>query len=188
VVIEKLAPNWWAFIGLILIALGFKQKGVKVAVTTPRPQPLVILVALVALTAACGPAPQRPTRLKLHRPGVSGLPVDVTFRIQNPNPKPLPVERFDYEVIVNAQSVGKGFVAEPILLESFKETEVKSRFNINYFSIPGAVKQVLNEDRMDALVRGTFYVKGRFGTTRLPYEAVGAIPMGKDDEDRQPGR
>ena len=151
-----------------------------------------LLAALVALSAACGPAPQRPTLtatgLKLHRPGVSGLPVDVTFRIQNPNPNALPVERFDYEVVVNNQSVGRGFVAEPISLEPFKETEVKSRFNINYFSIPGAVKQVLDQDRMDAVIRGTFYVKGRFRTTQLPYEAVGAIPMGRDDQERKPER
>ena len=151
-----------------------------------------LLLALLAFSVACGPAPQRPTLiatgLKLHKPGVSGLPVDVTFRIQNPNPNPLPVERFDYDVIVNSQSVGRGFVAEPIVLEPFKETEVTSRFNINYFSIPGAVKQVLDEDRMDAVIRGTFYVKGRFRTAQLPYEAVGTIPMGKDDGDRRPER
>jgi LEA14-like dessication related protein len=144
-------------------------------------------IVLAVTISACGPSPQRPTLtatgLKLHKPGVSGLPVDVTFRVQNPNPDPLPVERFDYEVVVNDQAVGRGFVAEPIVLEPFKETEVRSRFNINYFSIPGAVKQILDQDRMDAIIRGTFYVKGRFRTQKLPYEASGTIPMGKENQD-----
>jgi LEA14-like dessication related protein len=148
----------------------------------------LLLIALVG--SACGQPPQRPTLtatgLKLHKPGVSGLPVDVTFRLQNPNPDPMTVERFDYEIVVNTQTVGRGFVAEPALLEPFKETDVRSRFNINYFSIPGAVKQILGQDRMDAMIRGTFYVKGRLRTQQLPFEAASTIPIGKADQDGAP--
>jgi len=148
---------------------------------------LLVSISVLAMVVGCGPAPQRPTLtatgLKLHKPGVSGLPVDLTFRVQNPNAEPLPLERFDYELVVNGQAIGRGFVAEAMVLEPFKEHEVRSRFNINYFSIPGAVKQILNQDRMDAVVRGTFYVKGRFRTSSLPYEATGTIPLGKADQD-----
>jgi LEA14-like dessication related protein len=146
---------------------------------------LAVACALALAAAACGPAPQRPTLtatgLKFHKPGVTGLPVDVTFRVQNPNANPLAVERFDYEVVVNGQAVGRGFVPDPMVLEPFREREVTSRFTINYFKIPGTVRQVLDQDRMDAVVRGTFVVKGRFRTRQLPFEASGVIPLGRDE-------
>lgn len=52
------------------------------------------------------------------------------------------------------------------------------------------MKQSLDQDRIDATVRGTFYLKGRFRTRRMPYEATGAIPLGKDADakaDARPG-
>jgi LEA14-like dessication related protein len=83
----------------------------------------------------CGPSAERPlltaTGLKFHKPGVSGLPVDVTFRVQNPNPKPLDIQRFSYDVFVNDHSIGRGFVPEALLLDAFKERQMTSRFNIN---------------------------------------------------------
>ena len=139
--------------------------------------------------SGCGSSAERPlltaTGLKFHKPGVSGLPVDVTFRVQNPNPKPLDVERFSYEVFVNEQSIGRGFVPEPMVIDGFKERPVVSRFNINYFAIPGAVKQVLNQDRINATVRGTFYLKGRLWGRQLPFESSGVIPLGRDEEPKQ---
>jgi len=152
------------------------------------------LVALLyAITAAaaigCGSSAERPlltaAGLKFHKPGVSGLPVDVTFRVQNPNPKALDVERFSYEVFVNDQSIGRGFVPEPMVIDAFKERQVVSRFNINYFAIPGAVKQVLDQDRINATVRGTFYLKGRLWGRQLPFESTGVIPLGRDEEPKQ---
>jgi LEA14-like dessication related protein len=154
----------------------------------------VTLAALLsAITGAaalgCGSSAERPlltaTGLKFHKPGVSGLPVDVTFRVQNPNPKALDVERFSYEVFVNDQSIGRGFVPEPMVIDGFKERQVVSRFNINYFAIPGAVKQVLDQDQIQAKVKGTFYLKGRLGGRQLPFESNGIIPLGRDDDAKQ---
>lgn len=89
---------------------------------TRRPAAVALLcLAACGLMTACGPSPERPlltaTGLKFHKPGVSGLPLDVTFRVQNPNPQPLDIERFDYEVLVNGHSIGRGFVPERLGLE-----------------------------------------------------------------------
>jgi len=158
--------------------------------TSIRRAAAVALLCTITCMAAvgCGSSAERPlltaTGLKFHKPGVSGLPVDVTFRVQNPNPKALDVERFSYEVFVNDQSIGRGFVPEPLVIEAFKERQVVSRFNINYFSIPGAVKQVLDQDQIDAKVRGTFYLKGRLWGRQLPFESTGVIPLGRDEDPK----
>ena len=149
----------------------------------------VLCVVICGAAMACGPSPERPlltaTGLKFHKPGVSGLPVDVTYHLQNPNAEPLSIERFDYEVLVNGHSIGRGFVPDALRIEAFKEQQVVSRFNINYFSIPGAVKQVLDQDKINATIRGTFYLNGRFRTTQLPYESTGVIPLGHDGEPKR---
>jgi LEA14-like dessication related protein len=159
--------------------------------TTSRRAALAALLYAITGAAAmgCGPSAERPlltaTGLKFHKPGVSGLPVDVTFRVQNPNPKPLDIQRFSYDVFVNDHSIGRGFVPEALLLDAFKERQMTSRFNINYFAIPGAVKQILDQDRINATVRGTFYLKGRFSTRQLPFESTGVIPLGRDEEPKK---
>jgi hypothetical protein len=81
-------------------------------------------------------------------------------------------------------SIGRGFVPESLPLEPFKGKQVTSRFNLNDFGIPGAVKEVLDEDKIDATVRGTFYVKGRYWTRRLPYAATSTIPLKRDEEPK----
>jgi LEA14-like dessication related protein len=155
-------------------------------IAATRRRSTLVLLCLVASGSAiaCGSSAERPlltaTGLKFHKPGVSGLPVDVTFRVQNPNPKALDVERFSYEVFVNEHSIGRGFVPEPMVLDAFKDRQVVSRFNINYFSIPGAVKQILDQDQIDAKVRGTFYLRGRLWGRQLPFESTGVIPLRKD--------
>jgi hypothetical protein len=151
-------------------------------------------LAIGGAAVACGPGPERPlltaTGLKFHNPGVTGMPVDVTFDVQNPNPRALNVERFDYEVLVNGHSIGRGFVPEALPLEAFKGRQVTSRFNVNYFGIPGAVKEVLDQDRIDATVRGTFYVERRLWSRRLPwarllpYSATSTIPLKRDAAPR----
>jgi LEA14-like dessication related protein len=125
---------------------------------TRRTARVALLCAIIGAAAlGCGSSAERPlltaTGLKFHKPGVSGLPVDVTFRVQNPNPKALDVERFSYEVFVNGQSIGRGFVPEPMVIDGFKERQVVSRFNINDFSITGAVKQILDQDQIQAKFR-----------------------------------
>ena len=70
--------------------------------------PLAVLVALA--TAACGvKAPVLALDgMKLANMGVTGASLDVRFRVRNPNPEPLRIERMEYELLVNGDRVGRG--------------------------------------------------------------------------------
>ena len=129
--------------------------------------PAVIVAALGSLVlAACASAPILPPTLqvaglKVGEMGLSGVSLDVRFRVRNPNQGRIKIDRFEYELSVNGQRMGRGFQAQPVEIEPFEEREVVSRFDLNLLSLPGAVKTVLAENAVAAHVEGLFYVKGR---------------------------
>ena len=43
---------------------------------------------------------------------------------------------------------------------------MSSRFDLNYLRVPGAVKSILERDRVDARTRGRFYVRRDGGRVR----------------------
>ncbi len=130
------------------------------------PAPLAAALALAALAAACASAPLRPPTmqvagLKVGDMGLTGVALDVKFRVRNPNEKAIKIERFDYELVVNGQRLGKGFQPYGVKVEAFRDEEVVSRFDLNLLSLPGVVKSVLGEKQADAHVEGLFYIKGQ---------------------------
>lgn len=128
--------------------------------------PLAAVLALAALAGACASAPLRPPTmqvagLKVGDLGLTGVALDVKFRVRNPNEKAIKIDRFDYELVVNGQRLGKGFQPYGVKVEAFQDQEVVSRFDLNLLSLPGVVKSVLGEKQADAHVEGLFYIKGQ---------------------------
>jgi LEA14-like dessication related protein len=119
--------------------------------------------------------------LKLGKAGISGASMDVGFALRNPNPEPLRVERFDYELFVNGQRLGRGFQPEAVELPGFGEQRVTSRFDLNFLSLPLAVKAVLDDDRAKARVKGNFYVRqGDGGAKKLGFDADADVDIKKN--------
>lgn len=139
---------------------------------------LPILAALgLAACATLKPPTLAVDALKVGDMGITGVAMDVTFRVQNPNPEPLRVERFEYELSLNGQRLGRGFQAEGFELPAFGEQKVSSRFNVNLLSLPGAVKQVLQRDEARAKVKGDFYVSHGDGTKKLGFDADAEVKL-----------
>src|SRR5262245_9326813 len=119
-------------------------------------------VAVLVTASACASL-KTPTlqveALKFEKVRVTGAGVDVAFRVQNPNPKELTIERFEYQLTVNGKSLGHGYYSEPVRLEGFKDERLNSRFGLNFLRLPGAVQAVLDQDRARVQVDGTFYVR-----------------------------
>ncbi len=129
---------------------------------TQRVLALMSLLATLALSA-CGPALKPPT-LRLDKVGVekarlSGLGLDVFFQMRNPNPDPILVEGMEYDLVINGRRIAKGYYPEVVSLGPFGQERILSHLDVNWFSLPGAVRAVFDEDRARARVDGVFYVR-----------------------------
>ncbi len=117
--------------------------------------------------------------LKVGDMGLSGVAVDVGFRVRNPNPEPIRIERFEYELFVNGNRLGRGFESKGLDLEGYGETKVRTRFDVNLLSLPGAVKDVLGQDRVKARAKGKFYATGSFGKKELGFDSDAEVDLGR---------
>jgi LEA14-like dessication related protein len=137
-------------------------------------------VALLALAAAgCGvKAPILAVdAVKMANMNVTGASLDVRFRVRNPNPEPLRIERMEYELLINGDRVGRGFDPRGVDLEGFGEGRIESRVDINFLGLPGAVHDVLRQDRVKARVKGHFYTAGPHGNKRLGFDADAQVNL-----------
>jgi LEA14-like dessication related protein len=113
--------------------------------------------------------------------GISGAAIDVSFKLRNPNPDPMLVERFEYELFLNGNRLGRGYEPNAVNLAGFAEERVRSRFDMNFLSLPGAVKDLLNDNRAKARVKGHFFVKTASGSQKkLPFDADASVDIGKN--------
>ncbi len=109
--------------------------------------------------------------LKVGDMGITGVALDVRFRVRNPNPEPLNIDRMEYELFVNGNRLGRGFDSKGLPLAGFGEGTVQSRVDVNFLALPGAIKDVLHQDRVKARVKGHFYTSGHYGDKRLGFDA-----------------
>ena len=142
----NLRSRRWAAAGLVLLALAASACGVK-----------------APILAVDG--------LKVGDMGITGVALDVRFRVRNPNPEPLNIDRMEYELFVNGNRLGRGFDSKGLPLEGFGEGKVQSRVDVNFLALPGAIKDVLHQDRVKARVKGHFYTSGSYGNKRLGFDA-----------------
>ena len=147
--------------------------------TTSR---LVALVGSAVLLTACASVKPPAVRVAgIHFDGISltGARIDVGLHIRNVNPEDLQIERFDYEVKLNGKVLGHGYQSDPLMLQGFKEDRVISRLDVNLLKIPGAVKTALERDRVDAEVKGTFYVREGSGLRKIKFGSRGNVDLNR---------
>jgi LEA14-like dessication related protein len=138
-------------------------------------------LALVALLGAACASLKPPTLsvdgLKVGDMGVTGVAMDVRFRVRNPNPEPMTVDRFEYELFLNGERLGRGYDPKGFELEGFGEEKVTSRFDVNLLSLPGAVREVMRHDRGHARVKGHFYVRRGGGLKKMGFDADADVDL-----------
>jgi LEA14-like dessication related protein len=137
------------------------------------------LALLVLVTPACGvKAPILAVDgLKVGDMSVTGVALDVRFRVRNPNPEPLTIDKMEYELLINGDRVGRGYDSKGVALEGFGEGRVESRVDVNFLGLPGAVHDVLRQDRVKARVKGHFYTSGHYGSKRLGFDADAEVNL-----------
>lgn len=132
-------------------------------------RPLLALCLSAALASSCATLePPRVTVQRLGRPqlGLTGGTLDVTFNVRNPNPEPITIERVQYDLFLNGTRVGDGFITQTVEVAGFGEARMSSRFDLNYLRLPGAVKSILERDRVDARTRGRYFLRRDGGRLR----------------------
>ncbi len=137
-------------------------------------------VAVVALALACAslqPPRLQVQKLSVDRAGITGLGLKVGFAVQNPNDKDLQIERFEYELLLNGQSLGRGYSADPVTIRAFTEERISSRFNVDFLKLPGAVKALLDQDRVRARARGTFHVRQGDGVKKVDFDSEANVDL-----------
>jgi len=137
------------------------------------------LALLCACASALKPPSLRVEGLRVDKLGITGAALDVRFRIQNPNPEPLFIDKFEYELILNGHRLGRGYHPDPIELDGFRDERVVSRFNVNLLSLPGTIKAILDDDRAAARVEGTFYVRDKGDLKRMRFDADADVDLGR---------
>ncbi len=122
-----------------------------------------LVLAMALAFTACGPALKPPT-LRLDKVGVekarlTGLGLDVHFMMRNPNRDPILVEGLEYDLTINGRRVARGYYPDVVALGPFGQERILSHLDLNWLSLPGAVRSVFDQDRARARVDGTFYIR-----------------------------
>jgi len=130
-------------------------------------RPFAALLLVTALLSS-GCATLQPPRIQVQRlgrpqAGLTGATLEVTFNVRNPNPDPITIERVHYDLILNGVRVGDGFITQSVEVAGFGEARMSSRFDLNYLRVPGAVKSIMDRDRVDARTRGRVYMRRNGG-------------------------
>ena len=115
----------------------------------------------------------------LDRVRVTGAGVGVNFLVQNPNPEPLVIERFEYELKLNGHRLGRGYHTEPIRLDGFRDERLQSRFGLNFLSLPGAVRGMLDDNRANVQVSGNFYVRRGGDLKKMGFSNSAHVDLGR---------
>jgi len=140
-------------------------------------------IAMLALLASGCAGLKAPTlsvdSLKMGDMGITGAALNVGFRVRNPNPEAVVIEKMDYELFLNGKRLGRGYEPKGFTLEGFAEDKIMSRFDINLLSLPAAVKEVLDDDRGKARVKGHFYVRRGDGLKKLGFDADAVVDLRK---------
>ena len=136
---------------------------------------------VVSACASIKPPAVRVSGIHLDGVSLTGARVDVGLNIRNVNPEDLQIERFEYEVKLNGKILGRGYQTDPLMLQGFKEDRVISRLDVNFLRVPGAVKSILERDRVDAEVKGTFYVRDGSGLRKLKFGSRGNVDLNRND-------
>ena len=147
-----------------------------------RASRLLLLVGAAVLWTACASVKPPTVRVAgIHLDGISltGARVDVGLQIRNVNPEDLLIERFDYEVKLNGRVLGRGFSSDPLMLAGFQEDRVVSRVDVNLLKVPGVVKNALDKDRVQAEVKGTFYVREGSGIRKSKFGSEGNVDLNR---------
>jgi LEA14-like dessication related protein len=136
----------------------------------------------VASCATLKPPTLQVQKLSFGKVGVTGARMNVAFAVRNPNPEDLLIEKFEYELILNGRSLGRGYEAEPVAVKGFGQERVLSHFDLDFLKLPFGIKEIVDEKEARARARGTFYVRRGPGQSleKMGFDSEAQVDLQRD--------
>lgn len=148
---------------------------------TARSKLALGLALALAACATLKPPTLQVQGVKKGKVGITGAKLDVIFGVRNPNPGDLAVDKVEFELRLNGENIGRGYVSEPFTIRGFAEERVVSSVSVSYLQVPGAVQAVLEDDEVRAQARGTFYIREGNGFKKLRFDSDARVKLDREN-------
>jgi len=139
---------------------------------------VVVMLASCLIACGCGvrklargelePPEVRLQGLGLRPPGPQGWPLTAVLAVSNPNPMPIKVLGYDYQVWVEGQSLAQGGSNKTITLPAQGETLVEMPVLLKLKTLPGLLPLVLREEPLNLEIAGGLRLPQTLGF-RVPF-------------------
>jgi LEA14-like dessication related protein len=102
-------------------------------------------------------------------------PLTARLRLHNPNPEPLRILGYDYEVAIEGTELVRGESLDAITLPAAGENLVEIPVLLKLTAVPNALKALLLQERLRYEISGGFRLASVLGGFRVPYHFRGEI-------------
>jgi LEA14-like dessication related protein len=107
--------------------------------------------------------------LTISPPAHQSWPLTARLRLQNPNPEPLRILGYDYEVTIAGVDLVQGESSESLTLPADGESVVEIPVLLQLPAIPKAFKALLLQDKLKYEISGGFRLASVLGGLRIPF-------------------
>jgi LEA14-like dessication related protein len=104
------------------------------------------------------------------------IDADFVFAVQNPNPVGVRLDRFSYDLALEATDLLSGEEPEGLNLPALASAEVSLPASLIWQDVWDTVQAVRGEDEVDFDLGGSFGFDTRWGPLDLPYQTDGRFP------------
>lgn len=113
--------------------------------------------------------------LTLKAPKVEGWPLACTLLLNNPNPEPLKLLGYDYEVWLEGQRVVQGESLETLTLPAQGEKTVEVPVFLKFPAIPEMLRAIFRERQLHYEIVGGFRLASLLGGLKVPFRFEGQL-------------
>ncbi|MBM4287843.1 MAG: LEA type 2 family protein [Deltaproteobacteria bacterium] len=111
----------------------------------------------------------------LYPPESQCWPLSATLRLTNPNPEPLRILGYDYEVWLEGTELVRGESTEAITLPAGVESIVEVPILLKLPAVPQTLKNFLLKEKVQYELAGGFRLASLLGGMKVPFRFRGAI-------------
>jgi LEA14-like dessication related protein len=113
--------------------------------------------------------------LTVYPPDSQCWPLSARLRLTNPNPEPMRILGYDYEISVEGSDLVQGESSTAITLPAGGESLVEVPILLKLNTVPRALKALLLQDKLKYELSGGFRLASVLGGMKVPFRFRGVI-------------
>ena len=102
--------------------------------------------------------------------GFSGVDLDVSLDMYNPNDVTATLDRSEYKLWFNENYLGEGRIQQETEIPSFTSKQIHTKFNLSYSDVGKTIVSTLTEEQRVWRIMGTAYYDSILGTIDVPFD------------------